>query len=162
MATALLVCGITLTSHPQEYLFIEIQKHENGTIIGINTSPVISNSSTYNLINSTLYIQKGIDLNSSVKAICCSKFEISKRMESGISSKIYPVVKLPYNQVGISITRIDGDNITLNCYGSNITLMKGGSWKNMTNRTNEIEDRLINVTTTIVVYNRGHVPVIAW
>ena len=162
IATALLVCGIILTSHPQEYLYIEIQKHENGTIIGRNTSPIILNSSTYNFINSTLYIQKGIELNSSIKAIFGSEFEISGDTESSISSKIYPIVKLPYNPLGISITKIEGDNITLDCYGSNITIIKGSSWKNVTNRTNKIDDRYVSITTTIAVYNHGHVPVIAW
>ncbi|MFB3765821.1 MAG: hypothetical protein ACE14P_11340 [Methanotrichaceae archaeon] len=70
-------------------------------------------------------------------------------------------MNLPYNQIGISITRIDGDNITLNSYGSNITLMRGGSWKNTIDPTNAKDDGLLNAAT-IIVYNHGHVPVIAW
>lgn len=126
-----------------------------------NTSPPILSSSAYNLINSTLYIQKGFELNSSVKAICGNELEISEDTGSSISSRLSPVVNLPYNQIGISITRIDGDNITLNSYGSNITLMRGGSWKNTIDPTNAKDDGLLNAAT-IIVYNHGHVPVIAW
>lgn len=162
IATSLLVCGIVLTSHPQEYLFIEIQKHQNRPTIEGNASLLMINSLAYNLINSTLYMQKGTELNASVIAVYGSEFETSGDTGSSISSRIYPITNLPYNQEGVSITKIDGDNITLNCYGSSIILAKGGSWKNVINRTDTVEDRLINVTTAMDVHNYGPVPVIAW
>jgi hypothetical protein len=143
----------------QTYLFIETQKHKNGTIINGTPSSLFIDAPTYDLRNSTLRTVERIELNSSTKAIYGNKFQISGDIGSGISSRLYPIRYLPYNYGEINILKIEGYNVTLDCYGKNATLMPGNSYKRRTTQPETIGERLLNVTTTVTVYNHGKVAV---
>jgi hypothetical protein len=93
---------------PQTYLFIETQKHKNGTIINGTPSSLFIDAPTYDLRNSTLRTVERIELNSSTKAIYGNKFQISGDIGSGISSRLYPIRYLPYNYGEINILKIEG------------------------------------------------------
>jgi hypothetical protein len=69
------------------------------------------------------------------------------------------VKDLPYSYGEINILSIEGDNATLDCYGKNVTLSPGGSWKIEKIEPEKIGDGLLNVTTTVTVYNHGKVAV---
>ena len=151
--------GSTETGNQQMFLFIETQKHKNGTVISGNSSQLAIDFPTYDLINSTLRTVERIELNSSIKAIYGNEFQISGDIGFGISSGLYPVKDLPYIYDKINILSIEGDNATLNCYGKNVTLVPGDSWKMETIQPEEIGDGLLNVTTTVTVFNHGKVAV---
>ena len=147
------------TGNQQTFLFIETQKHKNGTVISGNASHLAIDFPTYDLINSTVSTVERIELNSSTKAIYGNEFQISGDIGFGISSGLYPVNYLPYNYGEINILSIEGDNATLDCYGRNVTLVPGDSWKIETIQPEKIGDGLLNVTTTVTVYNHGKVAV---
>jgi hypothetical protein len=147
------------SGNQQTFLFIETQKHKNGTVISGNPSDLAIDFPTYDLRNSTLSTVERIELNSSTKAIYGNEFQISGDIGSGTSSGLYPVKDLPYSYGEINILSIEGDNVTLECYRKNVTLVPGGSWKIETIQPEKIGEGLLNVTTTVTVYNHGKVVV---
>jgi hypothetical protein len=148
-----------LAMNEERYPFIETQTYKNGTIINGTPGMLFIDAPTYILEDSTLTTTIGVELNSSTKAIYGDEYQISGDIGSGISGELYPVRDLPYNYGEIEILKIEGDNVTLDCYGENVTLMPGSSWKGVTTRPEMIGERLFNVTTTVTVYNHGKVTV---
>ncbi|HWQ18728.1 MAG TPA: hypothetical protein VN455_03050 [Methanotrichaceae archaeon] len=143
----------------QTFLFIETRTDKNGTIINGTPGTLFIDAPTYDLRDSSLRTVEEVELNSSTKAVYGSHFQIFGDIGGGISSWLDPVIDLPYNHGEINILKIEKDNVTLNCYGEDVTLMPRTSWRREKTQPEEIGDRLLNVTTNVTVYNHGNVSV---
>jgi hypothetical protein len=85
-------------------------------------------------------------------------------MGGGAASGLHAVKELPYSigsysGINISISKIQGDDVTLDLSGRELVLEKGESWKREREETQQIQDSLIDVTNTMTVRNHGRVSV---
>jgi len=148
----------------EKHLFIEVWEHQDGKIISGKAHKMMIDFPTYHLENSTLKSMTPFDVNPSSLLILGKGSSLSGDMGGGAASGLHAIKELPYlvgsySCINISISKIQGDNVTLDLSGRELVLEKGESWKREKEETQQIQDSLIDVTNTVTVWNHGRVSI---
>ncbi len=150
-----------MDKNPMKYLFVEARTIKNGTAISGESKfgKYFIDGPGYYLSGSNLRSSITPELDSSVKAIYGSYYELSGDAGSGASGSMDPIRDLPYTDGNVSILDIQGDKVTLSYDNNSISLLPGDSWKNETHQIEKSDYGVQNVITATVIYNRGKVTV---
>jgi len=146
----------------REHLFIEFWEHQDGKLINGKAYKMMIDFPTYSLENGSLTSIGPIDVGPAAMAIFGTGSSLSGDMGGGAASGLVTVTELPYFigsyfSLNISITQIVGEIVTLDLSGRQMRLEPGESWKKERTDTEEIQDSLMKVTTTLTVSNHGKV-----
>jgi hypothetical protein len=164
--------ALTIASYVSgdKHLFIEIWEHQDGKVTSGTAHRLMIDFPTYELENSTLKSMIPFAADPLAIAILGQGSSLSGDMGGGAASGLSSIKVVPYqvsyhmpypignySSLNISITQIEGENVTFDLSGRQMVLEPGESWKRETSEVRQIQDSLMKVTTTLTIWNHGKV-----
>jgi hypothetical protein len=146
----------------KEYLFIDVLEHQDGKIISGTAYKMMIDFPIYSLENHTLRSAVPIDIDPGASAILGKGSSLSGDMGGGAASGLSLIKETPhfigsYSGLNVSILGIVGEDIVIDLSGRQMVLEPGESWKRERTDTQQIQDSLMRVTTTLTIWNHGRV-----
>lgn len=142
------------------HLFIEIWDHQDGTVISGKAHKLMIDFPTYNLEDSILKSMMHFSADPLAIAILGQGSSLSGDMGGGAASGLSSINEVPYIigkycGLNLSITRIEGKNVTFDLSGRQMVLEPGESWKKESSEIQQIQDSKMEVNTALTIWNHG-------